>query len=1008
MKRFLVVLAVLMAALPLYSQTTKNGLVITGTTGHFPPSCSTGDQFNTTDTGSIYTCVAGVWQITGGAGATGPTGPTGPTGAPGPAGSISAAVGPTPWTDITASPYNARAVATNGCYNTTATGSGTSFTLASACAFQTSDGISIYGAGPTITATTPSAPTVESADDSWETNTGYAVADTSGATTYTYKIFTIGAYSSTPASNQWGSFTAASAAASTTTGAANLGDNVLTISTLSSVNGTVTVTLSASCSIPAGARVKIGGTSNDAWFGFQGKTNTACSGSAFTYLSGNISSATVNGTGGTATYTPTVLVYAPAPSPGFTWCAFQTAPGAYFVGCAKPGITDPQHGGSLYVEDYGPTWSGNQLLPKWFPTTPPAAAQNAACTTTIASGGGTTSINTFATCPNSVTGGYATIDAVPGIIATGSAGFCGNTGHSPLFIPPTSSGSIQFVIGSYLKCATVIKLAGKLLLDNPIEINGGTLIDGSPSGWAIENTGQEFNCAPVTVAYSALPGLFLNGTNNAGIQNLCVTGSANNNELLALANAGSEVFMPRTAFFANGSTTDCLGAALILDNNGFLNADQLDSQIGNQTGTCSASDAPAVTIIGSLAAQLHHTVFNARGIALQGALTLDGGSWNQGARAPMVSVGGATCSLLVGIGGVRIIDVNMDTSGEPVFANECGGTYPGTVEIKSAAINSPFDAVTGGLVTSLKINDNTPGETQGYDLTQALSSQSSEGVQSAAAGQLSMAKPIIQRQPSPSLFAVEETPATPSGSLGSGGTLTVGQPYFLEVVACFGAGNGCTASSSWSASTTPTTGNQTITWTWTPTPGAVAYDAYFCEGGSTSTCTVASGGFTACENLKVPTCTISAAPVLWTSNLGPTAPSGGFPEMTANGVYAAEVVVISTGTTVTMGQNGVRARYLNQEATAGTGVTYTLPPITVGARQCVENSGTTGVVNTGALTVYPQSGSFVIYKGVVNTVGGGGTHGIASGGAAGDSACFLAIDLTHWEVTSYLGTWTEN
>ena len=28
--------------------------------------------------------------------------------------------------------------------------------------------------------------------------------------------------------------------------------------------------------------------------------------------------------------------------------------------------------------------------------------------------------------------------------------------------------------------------------------------------------------------------------------------------------------------------------------------------------------------------------------------------------------------------------------------------------------------------------------------------------------------------------------------------------------------------------------------------------------------------------------------------------------------------------------------------------------------------------------------------------GGGGTHGVASGGAAGDAACFVAIDSTHF------------
>jgi hypothetical protein len=50
----------------------------------------------------------------------------------------------------------------------------------------------------------------------------------------------------------------------------------------------------------------------------------------------------------------------------------------------------------------------------------------------------------------------------------------------------------------------------------------------------------------------------------------------------------------------------------------------------------------------------------------------------------------------------------------------------------------------------------------------------------------------------------------------------------------------------------------------------------------------------------------------------------------------------------------------------------------------------------------------VILNGTINTIGGGGTHGVSSGGAAGDSACFVAIDSTHWEVYVQVGTWTEN
>lgn len=119
-------------------------------------------------------------------------------------------------------------------------------------------------------------------------------------------------------------------------------------------------------------------------------------------------------------------------------------------------------------------------------------------------------------------------------------------------------------------------------------------------------------------------------------------------------------------------------------------------------------------------------------------------------------------------------------------------------------------------------------------------------------------------------------------------------------------------------------------------------------------------------------------------------------------------MTLTTGTTANLGSTYNSGYTFNQEATAGTGVTYTLPATAVGKQYCVFNSGTTGVINIGALTVYPPSSSYVILNGVVNTVGGGGTHGVASGGAAGDGACFLAIDATHWQISVTSGTWTLN
>jgi hypothetical protein len=122
-------------------------------------------------------------------------------------------------------------------------------------------------------------------------------------------------------------------------------------------------------------------------------------------------------------------------------------------------------------------------------------------------------------------------------------------------------------------------------------------------------------------------------------------------------------------------------------------------------------------------------------------------------------------------------------------------------------------------------------------------------------------------------------------------------------------------------------------------------------------------------------------------------------------------ITITTGASATLGAGTYKSGYtFNQEATAGTGVTYTLPATAVGLQYCVKNSivSGTGAADTGVLTVYPPASSYVILNGTRNTIGGGGTHGVASGGAAGDSACFVAIDATDWEVYVQRGTWSAN
>lgn len=184
-------------------------------------------------------------------------------------------------------------------------------------------------------------------------------------------------------------------------------------------------------------------------------------------------------------------------------------------------------------------------------------------------------------------------------------------------------------------------------------------------------------------------------------------------------------------------------------------------------------------------------------------------------------------------------------------------------------------------------------------------------------------------------------------------------------------------------------------------PGAGV--AHFAGG----TQTVTSSAIVAADitNNTITGTQLAASLALTTPNIGAATGTS----LLATGIVDGEApITITTGTTANLGTTYKSGYTFNQEATAGTGVTYTLPATATGLQYCVQNSGTTGVVNTGVLTVYPPASSFVILNGTVNTVGGGGTHGVASGGAAGDGACFVAIDATHWEVFPLKGTWTAN
>ena len=94
---------------------------------------------------------------------------------------------------------------------------------------------------------------------------------------------------------------------------------------------------------------------------------------------------------------------------------------------------------------------------------------------------------------------------------------------------------------------------------------------------------------------------------------------------------------------------------------------------------------------------------------------------------------------------------------------------------------------------------------------------------------------------------------------------------------------------------------------------------------------------------------------------------------------------------------------LNQEGTAATAITYTLPTPIAGLQYCVKNSNNGSAADTGTLEVIVNvtGTQSVIYNGTKSSSGF-----IQSSGLAGDAACFIAISNTQWEAYAQVGTWT--
>jgi filamentous hemagglutinin len=125
-------------------------------------------------------------------------------------------------------------------------------------------------------------------------------------------------------------------------------------------------------------------------------------------------------------------------------------------------------------------------------------------------------------------------------------------------------------------------------------------------------------------------------------------------------------------------------------------------------------------------------------------------------------------------------------------------------------------------------------------------------------------------------------------------------------------------------------------------------------------------------------------------------------QLLATGIMDGKApITVTTTTTASLGGTYKSGYTFNNHATPSQAITYTLPTAAAGLQYCVRNyTGRTGTlrVNTSA------AGQYIDVNGANTTSGGY----VISGGALGDSGCFVGVDATHWVMYQNLGTWTAN
>jgi hypothetical protein len=475
-----------------------------------------------------------------------------------------------------------RSINVSGC-STTATiniGTPTTATLASGACFQNGDGITIYGAGPSVTLSAPSAPSVTpAAISSGGTALGggsYSpisiIAGATGGTTYSYRVI---------ARTKNGGYTPPSSSTTVTTGLSSLGFFTCSISSYSRSGNVMTINFSSTCegAVVGGLMQLAGGGTGGNGFGGFYNIQTAPSGTqvtaygplnstGFGYFTTDGASPN-SGTGGTAYFLSSNHLTITAVSGAYAYYICSSPDNSTWT-LAGTTLSSSTNHLDLQWDDYGATMMAHQAFPGNITSAAcTGSGQSDPLTTTISSGGGTTTVTLANAATNGVTTATALFDNGPGLLAAANyAQNSTNAINGQLFIPvaPFTKG---YVINSYTTLPANLSMfgAGVIRINGlgTIQLGSGTLWDGSGSivGSEVQPYdtvgGEAIEVAGTTQGIYSPPG-------NAAVLLKNMTflddGGSENGEHF-IVDDGDQIHMQQMVFnLGGGSGNDLIGVAV--------------------------------------------------------------------------------------------------------------------------------------------------------------------------------------------------------------------------------------------------------------------------------------------------------------------------------------------------------------------------------------------------------------------------------------------------------------